>query len=263
MKYSRTPTFRPCRCSVRWYLANASPSRKDPAGPSGAPSLAACLVDVASLRSLQPRRANTSGYKGSTSIADATKHDRRCFYNDPRLHVDVAPEHILRSSLAMLRDVPRSFPRRAFGAHDITMHVLFQHMAIAFEKLMSLTGKQMTRWLDVIYLPTLHVFCDPHSPASAGNLSSCSRQLQGSSRQRLARSRPPTIHRGNSSAINCSRDVSMRCAGQKLHLHTRRQRTDCLSPVSTACPHPSMARHIFKVDKTHGERCTVDLINYF
>ena len=77
-------------------------------------------------------------------------------------HTSDDPEQPVRSSLAMLRDVPHFLLGRVVGAHDITVHVLFPHMGVAHEKFVSLTKEQMTRWLDQIFLPALHQHYDPH-----------------------------------------------------------------------------------------------------
>ena len=54
-------------------------------------------------------------------------------------HTSDDPEQPVRSSLAMLRDVPHFLLGRVVGAHDITVHVLFPHMGVANEKFISLT----------------------------------------------------------------------------------------------------------------------------
>ena len=77
-------------------------------------------------------------------------------------HTGDDPEQPVRSSSAMPRDVPHFLLGRVVGAHDITVHVLFPHMAVANEKFVSLTKEQMTRWLDEIFLPALHTYYDPH-----------------------------------------------------------------------------------------------------
>ncbi len=77
-------------------------------------------------------------------------------------HTSDNPEQPVRSSMAMLRDVPHFLFGRVVGAHDITVHVLFPHMGVANEKFVSLTKEQMTRWLDQIFLPALHQHYDPH-----------------------------------------------------------------------------------------------------
>ena len=77
-------------------------------------------------------------------------------------HTGDDPEQRVRSSATMLRDVPHFLLGRVVGAHDITIHVLFPHMTVANEKFVSLTKEQMTRWLDDIFLPALHMYYDPH-----------------------------------------------------------------------------------------------------
>ena len=80
------------------------------------------------------------------------------------------PERPVRSSLAMLRDIPHFLLGRVVRAHDITMHVLFPHMVIASEKFVSLMKEQITHSLDQIFLPALQQYYDPyytqHLPAS-------------------------------------------------------------------------------------------------
>ena len=77
-------------------------------------------------------------------------------------HISEDIEQPMRSSSAMLRDVPHFLLGRVVGAHDITIHILFPHMAFAGEKFVSLTKEQMTRWLDIVFLLALHSFYDPH-----------------------------------------------------------------------------------------------------
>ena len=82
--------------------------------------------------------------------------ETRTFYTNDDL------EQLVRSSSAMLRDVPHFLLGQVVGAHDITVHVLFPHMGITNEKFISLTKEQMARWLDQIFLPALHQHYDPH-----------------------------------------------------------------------------------------------------
>jgi hypothetical protein len=51
-------------------------------------------------------------------------------------------EQPVRTSQAILHDVPYIFVGRVVGAHDITLHILFPHMAVASEKFVSLTKEQ-------------------------------------------------------------------------------------------------------------------------
>ena len=75
----------------------------------------------------------------------------------------------LRSSLALLRDVPHFLLGRVVGAHDITIHVLFPHLVPAQEKFTSLTHQQLSRWLDRIFHPAVYRYCEAdytqHLPA--------------------------------------------------------------------------------------------------
>ena len=76
----------------------------------------------------------------------------------------------LRSSPALLRDVPHFLLGRVVGAHDITIHVLFPHLVPAQEKFTSLTHQQLSRWLDRIFHPAVYRYCEAdytqHLPAS-------------------------------------------------------------------------------------------------
>jgi hypothetical protein len=67
-----------------------------------------------------------------------------------------------RSHLAMLKDVPHFLLGRVVGAHDITVHVLFPHLASADTQFVSLTKEQLTRWLDRVFHPAVYEFCDAH-----------------------------------------------------------------------------------------------------
>ena len=62
----------------------------------------------------------------------------------------------------MLRDVPHFLLGRVVGAHDITIHILFPHVAVGQEKFVSLTREQLTRWLDRAFLPAVGQFFDAH-----------------------------------------------------------------------------------------------------
>lgn len=72
------------------------------------------------------------------------------------------PEALARSYLAMLKDVPHFLLGRIVGAHDITVHVLFPHLASADTQFVSLTKEQLTRWLDQVFHPAVYEFCDAH-----------------------------------------------------------------------------------------------------
>ena len=79
-------------------------------------------------------------------------------------------EQRLRSSPALLRDVPHFLLGRVVGAHDITIHVLFPHLVPAQEKFTSLTHQQLSRWLDQIFHPAVYRYCEAdytqHLPSS-------------------------------------------------------------------------------------------------
>ena len=77
-------------------------------------------------------------------------------------HPGQDPEQPVRSSSAMLRDVPHFLLGRVVGAHDTTVHVLFPHMAATQEKFVSLTKEQLSRWMDHVFLPALHQYYDAH-----------------------------------------------------------------------------------------------------
>ena len=68
----------------------------------------------------------------------------------------------VRTSQAMLRDVPHMFVGRVAGAHDITMHILFPHMDVANEKFVALTKEQQARFADQVCLPAIHKYYDSH-----------------------------------------------------------------------------------------------------
>lgn len=71
-------------------------------------------------------------------------------------------EQPVRTSQAMLRDVPHIFVGRVVGAHDITLHILFPHMAVANERFVSLTKKQQSQFVDLVCLPAIHKFYNSH-----------------------------------------------------------------------------------------------------
>jgi hypothetical protein len=71
-------------------------------------------------------------------------------------------EQPLRSSLAMLRDVPHFLLGRIVGAHDITVHILFPHMVPSTDKFFALTKDQLSRWLDKIFHPAVYQYCEAH-----------------------------------------------------------------------------------------------------
>jgi hypothetical protein len=72
------------------------------------------------------------------------------------------PERGPRASLAMLRDIPHFLLGRMEGAHDITLHILFPHLATAQDKFVALTKEQLSRWLDQIFHPAVYAYCDAH-----------------------------------------------------------------------------------------------------
>jgi hypothetical protein len=102
------------------------------------------------------------------------------------------PERPDHSRLAMLHQIPHFMLGRIEGAHDIAVFVLFPHIPVIGEKFKSLSGEQLSRWVDQIYLPALHKFYKAHYtqhiPASfqtaSGNSKAHSveiRQVQGQS----------------------------------------------------------------------------------
>ena len=72
------------------------------------------------------------------------------------------PEQPVRTSQAMLRDVPHIFVGRIAGAHDIMLHILFPHMDVASEDFVSLTKEQQARFVDQVCLPAIHKYYDSH-----------------------------------------------------------------------------------------------------
>ena len=55
------------------------------------------------------------------------------------------PEHVPRSTLALLRDVPHFLLGRVVGFHDMTVHILFPHLVPTRDKFTSLTKEQLAR----------------------------------------------------------------------------------------------------------------------
>lgn len=102
-------------------------------------------------------------------------------------HTDEDPEQPARRILAMLRDVPHFYLGRVEGAHDVTVHVLFPHLATAQQKFVSLTKEQLTRWLDRVLLPAVHRFYDAdytqHLPGNFDHAHANSRAHQVEARQ--------------------------------------------------------------------------------
>ncbi len=92
------------------------------------------------------------------------------------------PEHIPRSSLAMLKDIPHFLVGRIEGGHDIVVYILFPHLHTAGDKFVSLTQQQLSRWLDRIFHPAIHRYCEAHYtqhlPASYEHAFSNSRAYQ-------------------------------------------------------------------------------------
>lgn len=72
------------------------------------------------------------------------------------------PDQPSRSHLAMLKDVPHFLLGRVVGAHDITVHILFPHLATAGPKFTCLTKDQLSRWLDSIFHPAVYRQCEAH-----------------------------------------------------------------------------------------------------
>jgi hypothetical protein len=67
-----------------------------------------------------------------------------------------------RRHLAMLKDVPHFLLGRVCGAHDITVHVLFPHLPVVNRKFQCMTKEQSSRWLDQVFHPAVHQYCDAH-----------------------------------------------------------------------------------------------------
>jgi hypothetical protein len=89
------------------------------------------------------------------------------------------PDQPSRSYLAMLKDVPHFLLGRVVGALDITVHILFPHLSVVGGKFTALTKEQLSRWLDGIFNPAVHKYCEAHY----------TQHLPASYRQALANSR--------------------------------------------------------------------------
>lgn len=76
------------------------------------------------------------------------------------VHVETNVFEAGRSRLAMLNDIAHFLLGRVVGAHDITMHILFPHMASRDSKFTALTNEQLSRWLDQIFYPAVHRYCE-------------------------------------------------------------------------------------------------------
>ncbi|KAI7226593.1 hypothetical protein KC330_g8763 [Hortaea werneckii] len=72
------------------------------------------------------------------------------------------PERLDRLTPAMLHQILHFMLGRIEGAHDITVFVLFPHIPVSGEKFKSLSSKQLSRWVDQIYLPALYRFYKAH-----------------------------------------------------------------------------------------------------
>ena len=70
----------------------------------------------------------------------------------------------MRAYTKMPRDVPHFFLGRAFGASNITVHVLFPHLQLApgRDQVVSMTQEQLARWMDRIFHPALWKFYPAH-----------------------------------------------------------------------------------------------------
>ena len=77
-------------------------------------------------------------------------------------HTSDDPKQPETTIIAMLRDVPHFLLGRVVGAYDITIHILFPHVAVGQEKFVSLTREQLTRWLDRAFLPAVGQFFDAY-----------------------------------------------------------------------------------------------------
>ena len=92
---------------------------------------------------------------------------RQNITTDVHLHTNIYeqlddPEQAPQASLAMLKDVPHFLLGRVVGAENITVHILFPHLALTQEKFVSLTREQTSRWLDLIFHPTIYRACRAH-----------------------------------------------------------------------------------------------------
>jgi hypothetical protein len=67
-----------------------------------------------------------------------------------------------RSHLAMLKDIPHFLLGRVVGAQEITVYILFPHLSIIGSKFSSLTNDQLSRWLNRIFNPAVHRYCEAH-----------------------------------------------------------------------------------------------------
>jgi hypothetical protein len=71
-------------------------------------------------------------------------------------------EQDARPSLAMLRDVPHFLLGRIVGANEISLHVLFPHLVLEYDKFVFLQNKQLSRWLNEAFLPAINKYCEAH-----------------------------------------------------------------------------------------------------
>jgi hypothetical protein len=103
------------------------------------------------------------------------------------VHVETNVFEAGRSRLTMLKDIPHFLLGRVVGAHDITMHILFPHMASRDSKFTALTNDQLSRWLDQIFYPAVHRYCEAdytqHLPADFGHALANSKAHQIEGRQ--------------------------------------------------------------------------------
>jgi len=56
----------------------------------------------------------------------------------------------------MLRDIPYLLLGRVVGAEEITLHILFPHLACPEGQFKSITKEQLTHWLDEIFYPAVY-----------------------------------------------------------------------------------------------------------
>ena len=168
--------------AAQWRTMFCGVSAPDPA-PNSRP-MHVCL-HVEETREVAPRVAfdvdSFLGFASSLAVArqglwyQPAPQMRQNMTSDVHLETSVFrgggdADQPLRSSSALLRDVPRFLLGRVVGAHDITLHVLFPHLVPAQEKFTCLTHQQLSRWLDRIFHPAVYRYCKAdytqHLPAS-------------------------------------------------------------------------------------------------
>ncbi len=84
----------------------------------------------------------------------------------------------------MLKNVPHFLFGQIQGTHELALYVLFPHLHVAGDKFVSLTHHQLSRWVDRIFLPAVHRYCEAdyiqHIPASFEHTlcNYCARQVE-------------------------------------------------------------------------------------